>query len=387
MKKQAMVGPLSLTLLMLSSMSQAAEWSLTADFNQKTSYDSNFLMKDTSLSTWSYLFKPSVEVAYKTPITESALSIDASVNRFDNFGEYNGEDIRLDWLNKYEGERLTWELSLGYSDTATRDVAITDTGDFDSNESVETKIVEPSIAWAVNERDNLKLSYAFSERTYTSEQFNANESGALSLEWARSVSEKLTALLSLSQVQYDVETSSLSNIETDFKTYNVGLAYLLSKSLTLDASIGYFTSEVDSSDSFTDLEGRPSNSEGGLVDINLTLKGQRNNVSLGLSANLTPTSLGEVSETNTLNIDWDYSLSPKSKLGASASWRDTQSTELADRKNTNVSFFYQYNMYQNFDIKLEWAYRGQDADALDQLLPLNLDVKSNQTSISFNYSI
>jgi len=149
---------IGVALAIVPVVSGAATWVADYSINTDVSYDDNFFMSESEQDTVVYSVKPEVLLMYVSPVVKSQLDARIGINRYAEFDQFDSEDPAFDWKNTYKTERSNWAINIGYSENSQRDAVEQDTGIFDSNSSVETVYVNPSVNLEIIERDQLGVS-------------------------------------------------------------------------------------------------------------------------------------------------------------------------------------------------------------------------------------
>ena len=374
---------------MVSAMKvEASKWGVGGSLAQTVDYNSSFFLSEEELETWSYKTEPQVDVTYTTALTSAKISAAASVNRHDNLSQYNNEDFDLAWVHAYTGDRWGWGVDAIYSDADTRREAQEDSGDFTSDAQVTTTSIIPDVSLKLSERNNIFASLSYADRKYTSGNFIDNTTTAWSLGWGHNFSRKLAMSVALGDNRFKTG-GELFEVQTDYETINLGFQYKLSPELDLGATLGYFDSE---NKFFTSIDtilantiSSDSGGSGSLIEFLLNYRSARLTWSFNASKNLSPSSQGEVKESDNISFSTGYELSERARMGFSAQWGKTSSQIDSDRSYVNLEVFYAYDLGKSVKLKTSYKYREQEWDGEAETSVLATSFDGSVGSLSLRY--
>ena len=379
MKKITKLITAAMLLVTFPAASLAAGWVADFSFDADATYDDNFLMNNAEQESWIYSVKPEVSLIYLTPVMTSELDAKLAVKRYSRFDQFDSEDPAFNWKNSYKRARSTWSLDFGYSENSQRDFAEEDTGQFDSNTIVETVYVDPSVVFRVTEKDDLGISFGYTERDYDADDFSDNENETAGLNWQHKVDEVLSTTANISVSQYEANRPNINTNVTDYEKITVGFIYQYSESLNINGSTGYFQS-----DSRKRILTGPavvivdSDNSGLLLNLSLDYSQESNDWSLSLSRSLYPSSQGDVEEQDRVGISFEHKFSSRSSSGIKASWFNTESVA-EDRESINISPYYHYRLTEKLTLQTSYVFRSFDRQ-------LGGEVESNRVKLGLRYS-
>jgi hypothetical protein len=367
-----------IALVTFPAASLAAGWVVDFAVDADATYDDNFLMNESEQDSWVYSLKPEVSLIYVSPVIKSELDAKLALKRYSEFDQFDSEDPAFNWKNSYKKERSTWSLDFGYSENSQRDFAEEDTGQFDSNTLVETVYVDPSVIFRVTEKDDLGISFGYTERDYDANDFSDNDNQSVGLNWQHKIDEVLSTTANISVSEYSSERPDFDTNKTDYEKITAGFIYQYSESMSINGSAGYFQS--DSSKRI--LTGPvvlvvDSENTGVLLNLAMNYSQESNDWSLSLSRNLYPSSQGDVEERDSVGIGFEHRFSARSSTGINLSWFDTDSA-LGSRESINISPYYHYRLTERLKLQTSYDFRNFDRQSTGE-------VESNRVKIGLRY--
>jgi hypothetical protein len=365
-------------LFLLSGVVHSAEWVFTADIDPSIKYDDNVFMGEAEQSSFQHSYKPAVELIYALEQMKSSLQLGYSIDRYTSISELNTENPFIDFSSEYQTERSVLGLGLNYVEDTTRSDAENDTGDFSTQSIVTTKSASPSYSYQLTEVDELSVNGEYSERNYSTTDYSDNETKSLTTAWQHQYTERLSAGVSASISNYKASGVDDSS-ENDNYNLSLTAAYQWSEKWTLDGQLGarYLKSEqVDNLGNKTS-----ESSAGSSFDISLKRVGETDELVLGISRALSPSSDGSVNEQQGISIKWSKELSETLTAQVSTRYQETTSTsEDNDDKRENISFSpsVKWQLERNFGLDFGYTYRQQKSSTQDT-------VDSNAVMLTLNY--
>ena len=279
---------ISSLLATLPAVSMAAGWVADFSFDADATYDDNFLMNNAEQESWIYSIKPEATMTYVSPVVKSELDARLAVKRYSEFDQFDSEDPAFNWRNSFKRQRSTWSLDFGYSENSQRDFAEDDIGQFDSNTIVETVYANPGAVFRVTEKDDLGISFSYTERDYSADDFSDNDNQTVNLNWQHKLNQVFSTTVNISDSQYSAERSGFNSSETDYEKATVGFIYDYSESTSISVSVGYFQSDSRRVIFQPVILVVNTDNTGLLVDLSVDYKQERNDWSLSLSRSLYP---------------------------------------------------------------------------------------------------
>jgi len=362
---------------------EASKWNFNGSLAQEVKYDTNFFLSEEELETWSYITEPKFDLTYATAVTSSTISAAASVNLHDNLSQFNNEDYDINWVHAYTGNRWSWGLDAAYGDAETRREALEDSGDFTGGAQIATTSLEPNVLFKLSEKNNLFALLSYVDNKYSAGEFTDNTTFSWSFGWGHTFSQKFAMSVALGDNRFEA-TSELFDIQTDYKTINLGLQYKLSPELDLSATVGFFDSKSQLSTSF-EFEPIDPGGSGSLVELMLNYRSLRLSWDINASKNLSPSSQGEVLEADRVSFTTSYELSERSLIGCSAQWGRNTSKIDPEREYVDLEIFYAYDVAKSIELKASYKLREQERDANTMLLAESFDGSVGSFSLRYKF--
>jgi hypothetical protein len=189
-------------------------------------------------------------------------------------------------------ERSEVGLRLSYSENVLRNIVEEDIGNFSSILIINMRSIFPIYSYRLIERDSITFVGCYTERDYSTTEFDNNESKNLSTTWQRQFSERLNGNVTISYSLYE-SGNKLDGSENDTYNLSFGADYLLSERWSFGGQIGarYLDSEQRSFGLISS-----NSSSGTSFNIDILYKSQFDTLSLAASQALNPSSNGDVNE-------------------------------------------------------------------------------------------
>ena len=368
------------TVIMIGPVS-ATEWSISSSVNSSVSYDDNIFMAEDEVGSAHYTVTPTVLLQRTQDDNSSSLSFGYIVDRYASLPDLDKQNPFLRFNSTFQSERSQWTLSADYAESSSRDTAEADAGDFTTESTVATKSISPSYRYQLTERDSLSLSGSYSEKEYSTVDFSDNETLSLAGNWQHQFSERFNGGLSISASNNQSDGEGLrASVDDDSYNLSTTLNYKLSELWSIGARVGVrHLNSHRTDDSGLDENNRSS---GLSFDIDASKKTELDTFSVGLSRTVSPSSTGDVNETDRLNLSWSRQLRETINIGLTASYQSTTSA-LNDsndtRDNISLSPSVYWKFARNLGVNLAYNYRQQERSEL------NTDVSSNALTLSLNY--
>jgi predicted porin len=369
---------LAISSVFFLSNSYAAEWTLKPHVNPSFRYNDNVLMSSTNEeSSFITSVRPTLELGYETENFNIGINTGYSISRYSSLSRLNEDDLFFDVSGLKTTERATWGLSANYNEDAARNTAAEDTGDFSSTATIKTTSISPSYSYNLTELESISLSSVYSEREYSTDEFDDNKTKSVSLVYSRQFTEKITANMSFSYSLYESGTS-FSGTENDNYSLSVGASYAVSELWALSGQVG---SRILKSKQFLSGATSSSSSSGSFFNLTASFTSELDTISVNYAKALSPSSTGDVNEQESMSGNWSRLLTEKLSIGASASYSETQSATIDEaNKRTNFSIkpSMRYDFSEKVSVELNYEYKNQKRTSQDSS-------ESNSVFISFNY--
>lgn len=364
---------------MITPSAQAAEWSITGTLNPSVKYDDNVFMSETETSSVQHSVSPTAIFSREQDNNNARLSLGYNIDRYQSLSYLDKQNPFVRFSSGYQTERSDWGLKAGYVKSSSRNTEAEDTGDFKTESTVTTKTLLPSYQYKLTERDSVSLGGGYSQKTFSTTDFNDNETLSLNTGWTRQFSERMSGGLNFS-VANSQSTGMI--VSTDYDNYNLSssLNYALSELWRLSGSIG--VRRLNSQQTYNTGNTVDSSSSGLSFDINANRQTELGSLYVGLSRSIAPSSTGDVNETDRLNFSWSRNLTERVSTSLTTSYQQTTSAlENTNQQRENLTFSPAINweLERNLGLNLAYNYRQQKRSEL------NSNVSSNALILTLNY--
>lgn len=359
---------------------QAAEWSLTGSVNPSIRYDDNVFLSTNERSSFKFSARPSLQL--KRAIENAAVTVNTGyqIDRYSSISSNNTENPFLNIGGNYTTERSTYGIRANYSQNTSRSEALENSGDFETQSTVTNRSFAPSYSYQLSERDSLSLNLSYSEREYSTANFADNKTKSISLGWQRRFSERLNGGLNLSLSNYESDNTSFIN---DDDNYNLStfVSYALTELWNISGNIGIRRLDSERTNKLNDVVLKQT-STAPSFNIRASKRDEFNSYSFALSKSVSPSSSGNVNDSERISASWSHNISEVLSSSISASYQRTDSTtnnQSENRDNINFSSSINWQLQRNLGLSFSYQYRQQDRSTSES-------VDSNSFVILLNYN-
>ncbi|WP_417585086.1 hypothetical protein [Nitrincola sp.] len=365
-----------LVCLPLSTLAIAADTGIEGSISQTLGYDDNFQLKEDAKSTWSYTITPALTGYYRTETYTSNLTGALAIKRYSDFSRYNSQDPRLNWQQAWIRERALFSLNLGYTETEQRDDAEEDLGDFSTRNTVKTYTFAPAYNYQLTQRDNLGLSFGYTERQYSEATSSDNQSYTLGGNWAHNLSERTILRANLSYTRYEAQGRA-TETDSDIWRMSVGATYNWSERTAITALLGANWQDVEEHFLLLDQKTQETNT-GSLASVQWSHRTLQSTYNASYSRDLSPSSDGEVREQDRLNLGWRYELSDLSSVSLNGSWlKSTNDAQTREFVSFSPAYNRQLSQNMTWSARYDFKYqeRADEPSAKSNQIQMNLVYK------------
>ena len=358
---------------------QSAEWSVTGRLNPSIEYDDNVFMAENETSSYRRLVSPTAIFSREQDNNNASLSLGYVIDRYASISDLDRQDPFVRFNSGFQTERSNLGLAASYMEGSSRDTAEVDTGDFTTNSTVTTKKIAPSYSYQLTERDNLSISGSYTERAFSTTDFNDTELLSLNTGWTHQFSERFNGGLNLTVSNFE---STGSTFTSDDDNYNLSssIRYDYSELWNIGGNVGIRKLNSKQTDN---LGVTDSNSSSGLsLDINASRTTELDTMSFGISRAVLPSNTGDVNETDRISFSWSRKITETISTSFNSSYQQTTSAieeNNQERENLNISPAINWQFERNLGLNLAYKYRQQKESEL------STNVSSNSLSLTLNY--
>lgn len=326
--------------LLLSNHASALVILQNASTSVGADYDNNISMTKNAQSIWRYTVVPSYTLNSVNELnrwyTKASLNIQRSSDK--NLSvDREDPTVGIGW--ERELARGRFSLTGNYRRASTRVTELEDSGLVSRDATSVSRSVSANWSRYLTERLSWSLGGGYSKSTFSGgggfSGFSSNSlNTSISYEW----SERLRPFINLGYSTYSPEVSNQDT--TKSQTFTVGTNYILTPRLNLSASGGLTRIETG---------------VGKVGNLTLSYIGEQYQLSGTYSRAVTPSSIGGFQNADSISLNYGYSLSEKSNLGTSFSYRKNNS--LNDIESKQLSAFYSRNLTEYWQMRLSLQMR------------------------------
>lgn len=377
MKK--IVTVLGLLGLTHSFVVSSAEYTLDITASPIFGYDDNVLLNVDEEDSFTFEVAPTLVLGRAVENMSSTLSLGYAVERFSSISRLDSENPFVRFSSNHDMERTQLGLNVSYVEDSVRNEAEEDTGDFSTDATSRTRSISPSISFQLSEQDTLTSSFTYTEREYSSEDFEDNDNRSLNLGWTRQFTERLSGGLNTTISNYQTDGLTFT---TDDDSYNVSASasYQLSEVWSVEGDIGFRRLDTERTSNLGVVTKDDSN--GSTFNVSTSYGKERDSVIVNYTKQLSPSSSGVVNEQESVRLEWSRKLSEQLTAKLIASYRETRtaSEQSSDnkRENINLSPSIRWQVDANWNVNLGYHYKEQKRDTAK-------DVDSNAVLMTVTY--
>jgi hypothetical protein len=404
----ALVG---LCFLLMPLVSQSGEWSLKGSLDQSLSYDDNVLMlgknqaSEGSRGSFQYRIIPVITFQHKTDVSEVHADALYGTQIFTDIPELDQKIQNYGIGGLYKTEKFDWGLTSNLSITPSRNTAVQNGGDFNTNSDMTTWSVSPSVSYKIDDINSLILSPTYSETTFSNpgssppntgnfnNNFNNYDSTNVDLTWQRLWTDRYTSGVSLFYNNYNTQFQANNGrppTPSSFDSIGVNFSndYAWSENWKLDGTVGVRHTESNNNNV-------NSSSFGFLADTGINYTGESFTSGINFSRSLTPSNQGQLQEQTSVGLNFDYQILERLSASFTTSYQayDLVNTNQSNNQTTRENIIIQPSV--KLMLSPDWAlagtyrYRTQDGGAFTTSTggnTFNGTADSNLFMLSINYN-
>lgn len=372
---------------------QAVDYFVDPVFKASQLYATNLFMRQTPLQdNWVSILSPGLNFGLRHE--NGALNSNFTWNHrfYNNESKLDADEqmFGLDYQHRYD--RLNWGLNGSYNNQASVSTINDGTvlgvpGSTNQTQVMSKRIsLTPSISYALNERSALSLSYSYNKAT-----FDKNKSSSLSnydyhqvsgsYDYLYTVRDKLSATLSSSRY-----SSALQNQLTYNHIAQLGWQHSFNENLVAAVSGGLNYSQAESTQKILAQEvTNKKNGIGKIFSASIQKTFERGGISLSVSQNQTPTTLGLQTQSQ-FSISNDFTINEQWTTGLSANYSTFESTvQSSSLSNSNNRTSYTITPHINWklsnEINFDLSYNYREQKFKDT----NQSSVGNTVQLQFSY--
>lgn len=372
-----------LIILLFSSTCYADQWAIDGKIRQEFAYDDNVRMSESPKGSVEYKLTPVLNLSHKTETSLIYINTSYGIQRYLAMSDLDRAIQNHKVGANYLTEKSNWSIVASMNIAPSRNTAVEDSGNFNSNSQKTTFSIIPSVSYYLTELDVLKLNTHYSQTTYSTTDFSNNLSYSIGLDWQRQWTERYSSSVNLSYSSFQSSNTNL-NTKLDSGTYNINVSstYFLTEQWKLFAVIG---GRVTFSENSFAGNGIKSQSKGFLIDSGVSYKGESSFSQLSFNRSLMPSSQGQLQEQNKLNLNLSYQFTEHLSALLTASYQLTNRSATNGEKNSRKNVILQpsinWHFLQDWTMSGSYRYRSQKSTGSQ-----NKDVASNLFMLTINYN-
>lgn len=146
----------------------SAEWRAEPSVALRQEYNDNINL--TALphdAVWGIILTPSIKLSSNTEVSQTSASLLLNMNRYSGQTGLNRDDLYYTLGSSYNTERDTWAGNFAYTRDSTLSSSLSQTGIVLARAPHSLLTLNPSWTRLLNERNTLRLSYAFNDSRYS----------------------------------------------------------------------------------------------------------------------------------------------------------------------------------------------------------------------------
>lgn len=230
-----------LLIMVIPRSSNAAEWSTQPSVRVGWEHNTNpTLTAQPHQSVSGSMVSPELDLGMNTGIWQVTGSAVALQKRYSGESGQDRDDRYYNLMTSYKTERSTWQVagSASKSSTVADERISADTGVVEVQKIYDSRSINPSWTWAMNELTQLQLAYSFNSISYVD-----GRSAGLSDYTTRGISAQLTNWFDAKDQVFFSAGYSIFNVpsttfESKSATYQAGVTRVFSETLRGTISAG-----------------------------------------------------------------------------------------------------------------------------------------------------
>jgi len=311
-----------------------------ASATNSVDYDNNVSMSDNAQSVWRYALVPRYSINAQNELNRWYSNASVNIQRSSDKNlsiDRQDPSVSLGWERELEKGRFN--LGTSYTRASTRVTQLQESGLVSNDGSSITKSINAGWTRSLTERVNWSLSGALSKTSFTGGGgFSQYNSKSLNSLLSYEMSDRLKPFINLGYSTYNSGDSIQGSQNSE--TYTGGASYQINPRFSSSFSAGIT---------------RLSTGVAKVGDVSFSYTGEQYQLSGTYSRNVTPSSIGGFQNADNILLNYGYTLSEKSNIGTSFSWRKNNS--LNDIESKQISAFYSLSLTEYWLMRLSLQMR------------------------------
>lgn len=313
--------------IMLISTVNASEWKISSALDQSVEYDDNKGLQTNATPAFGYTLNPSFTVELNTAVLSTGVTARGDIRRYDD-ERWNCEAMSLNFNQQYQMRLSLFSLSASYLQSCSTSNQDVDSGIQQPDNQSETYTLSPAWNWQWSALDFISFTPSYTKTVFsstgtnnegvTTSSFRGSETYSLNLSerhsWTRRFSS--TASLFYSSSEFNSFNGPLKQTVFGFQLssqYNITRQWVINGG----AGLQWVKSPGNNVSATTNNNDSLLRSEN--FSLSLSYSGKQINNSLAYSRAVSPSSTGQLQESNSFNISSTYKMTEKFDLTFNAS--------------------------------------------------------------------
>ena len=261
----------------------------------------------------------------------------------------NDPSLNVGWKHDYEIGQFSVTGFL--NDQSTRVSEFTDSGLISGDNTKTTRSLSVNWRNSLTDRTSLTLGGSVTEASFhgttTTDLVNyINETSNVRLGYT--LSEKTEVFTELFYSVYRPEATN--SLDSKTKSLNLGITWSANERLNLTASAGLNESKTENTNSDQNWQ----------ASLDMQYATLRTNSHFSLSRSQSASSLGSITESNRLLVDWSYDLSERDNVEFQVSWLQNLTPNTTETEQFSANYTREISLAWDFRLSAEHKAREDD---------------------------
>lgn len=383
--------------LLLGQAAMADEWQISGAFKQSVEYDDNIGLRAQPTQVFGYTMQPSITASWRQAFMETNINGRGDIRRYDD-QRWDCENFSTSANQRYQHRQQQFSLAFSYGQSCSYAQQIADSGLLRPNNQMESLSISPIWSWQWTPRAQLTLTPTYSQSTYSFADLSSTADSDVNFRntkaYSLDLSEKyqwnrqliLSSGLYVSGNEFNNPGGALTQKAFGFQ---LGAEYQLNRQWTITAGGGGRWVQRPSA---TGRTGAPLFTE--IANLALVYSGQHRHFALSYSRSVSPSSLGQLLEFNSVSMKYDLKLTREWSLNLGADYSQNQAVGQSllqagrGRSYYSASAGLAWKFAREWQLSFSYRYRWQRYDSQDVYADGSLadERDSNTLMLYLNYN-
>jgi hypothetical protein len=371
----------------------AIEYHLGGQLYLEANHNSNLLLTQPGQSTAGQLGSARLDLGAATENTSAALDMTLHARSY-GLDEYNSDDQTVNARYRHQRERSAYGVDLGIIRDSTLTSELLDSGRLGESTRREQYSASPYMDYQLGERDSLSARVSYIESKYDRGDYVDYQYWTSALTWSHLLRERLNGFAQIIYSRYESDEIAAA-LDQSYSTHSreygllLGGEYQFSERLKLSAIAGQTRSRSTPSISdpgnvcesaaqfgltplFPLCTLEETTSRISTLDLSINWTTERNMLSARATRRNQPSSSGYLQETDQLDLNWRYRLSPRGAISTAltAGTTDVSGDYPVNRFDPSRDFgygtlAYAHRLSERWTLQCSYQYRMQKYDDQD----------------------